>query len=487
MKNKLLIPNAPILIESIRSVGYSFESAMADIVDNSIGKNAKRIDIYFDILPSPYVAIVDDACGMSNIELEIAMQYGSKSSLEERDSNDLGRFGLGLKTASLSQCRRLTVITKRDGIMSAAQWDIDHIIKMNSWSLLEFTIDEIKNMKIASLLDNKISGTIVLWECFDRLESATKNFSKLFNEKISLARSHIALVFHRFIGDESISNKVKIYFNNEKVSPIDPFLSDNPATQPLNEQIIKINNEKIKVKPYILPYPSKLSAKDKKKLGDINDLRQSQGFYVYRNKRLIIWGTWFRLIKNYELNKLARIRVDIPNSLDSIWEIDIKKSTASLPDIIKQNLVAIVEKTVGKSEKVYRYRGRKINNDDIEHIWNVVNNRGKYEYLINRDTILYKKIISCLPESDIDYFDSFIKMIEDSFPYSDVYYRIAKNEIEQNTSSLEFEEAYKIAKDMIRASKDSGMDNILETMSKMDFFVNHKDVLEKLKGECEDE
>ena len=293
---------------------------------------------------------------MSNNELEIAMQYGSKSSLEERDSNDLGRFGLGLKTASLSQCRRLTVITKRDGIMSAAQWDIDHIIKMNSWSLLEFTIDEIKNMKIASLLDNKISGTIVLWECFDRLESATKNFSKLFNEKISLARSHIALVFHRFIGDESISNKVKIYFNNEKVSPIDPFLSDNPATQPLNEQIIKINNEKIKVKPYILPYPSKLSAKDKKKLGDINDLRQSQGFYVYRNKRLIIWGTWFRLIKNYELNKLARIRVDIPNSLDSIWEIDIKKSTASLPDIIKQNLVAIVEKTVGKSEKVYYSR-----------------------------------------------------------------------------------------------------------------------------------
>lgn len=136
-------------------------------------------------------------------------------------------------------------------------------------------------------------------------------------------------------------------------------------------------------------------------------MRQNQGFYVYRNKRLIIWGTWFRLIKQCELNKLARVRVDIPNSLDSIWEIDIKKSTASLPDVIKKNLVYIVENSVGRSERVYQYRGRCVNNDDLQHIWNVVDNRGSFQYQINRDLPLYRQLENCLGEKEPHYLTRF--------------------------------------------------------------------------------
>ena len=127
MKDRVILPYAPILVESTRSVGYSFESALADIIDNSISKRAKEIHVKYDSNDPQYVAVIDDACGMNEEELLTAMRYGSKSSNDEREEDDLGRFGLGLKMASLSQCRCLTVITKQEGGTVAAQWDLDHI------------------------------------------------------------------------------------------------------------------------------------------------------------------------------------------------------------------------------------------------------------------------------------------------------------------------------------------------------------------------
>lgn len=489
MNEKILIPNAPILVESTRSVGYSFESALADIIDNSVGKGAKEINVYFNSQDKPYLSVVDNACGMSREELENAMQYGSKSSLETRDKNDLGRFGLGLKMASLSQCRCLTVITKKDGQISAARWDLDYIIKTNEWTLIEFDKDEINELLFSDQLEDINSGTVVIWEKFDRLENSTNDFVKSFDAKIENARNHISLVFHRFIDGDDQSQNVKILFNGKQIKAIDPFLRSNNATQPLEEQTFRINGEVIKVKPYILPYISKLTSKDKAQIGDVNNLRQSQGFYIYRNKRLIIWGTWFRLIKNYELNKLARVRVDIPNSLDSIWEIDIKKSTASLPDIIKKNLVSIVESTVGKSERVYKYRGRKVTNSDLQCIWNVIDDRGAFHYQINRDFELYKQLENHLDESGIKYLDTFLKVVEDSFPYGDAYYRMAKNESDQTRANMDFESVYEAGLEMIDSAKNKGMDikTLLHTMENIDFFVKYPEVLKKLKEDFGDE
>lgn len=485
MKEKIILPYAPILVESTRSIGYSFESALADIIDNSISKNAKEIHIRFNSTTPQYVAVIDDACGMNQDELISAMRYGSKSSQDVRDANDLGRFGLGLKMASLSQCRKLTVITKQGEEIHGAQWDLDYIITQKDWALKCFDETEINNIQFIDELKEKESGTVVLWELFDRmLNGATESQkSKVFDEKIEIARNHISLVFHRFTGDENPTQRVNIYFNNEKIEPIDPFLSHHPATQPLVEQTLLIENSCIKVKPYILPYASKLSTKDKKMLGDLGDLRQNQGFYVYRNKRLIIWGTWFRLIKQHELNKLARVRVDIPNSLDSLWEIDIKKSAASLPDIIKKNLVGIVENTVGRSERVYRYRGRKVSDDDLQHIWNPIDNRGCFQYLINRDLPLYKKLEECLDEEGNRYLDSLIKTIEDAFPYGDVYFRLAKSENPVQTSSLEFDEVYKVAADMIQSIKeiDGDIATFISSMDKIDFFIKYPEVVDKIK------
>lgn len=489
VEEKILIPYAPILVESTRSIGYSFEAAIADIIDNSISKGAKSINVNFRSIGNPYIAIIDDACGMNEEELEIAMRYGSKSSLEVRDENDLGRFGLGLKMASMSQCRKLTVVSKKDSTICAAKWDLDYIMEKRDWALLKFNENEIEELQHINILKKQESGTIVIWENFDRMVNSSSNPQKVFDEKIEIARSHIALVFHRFIGSENFSKRLKIFFNNEKVDYIDPFLTNNAATQPLIEQSITINESEIKVKPYILPYISKLSTRDKKQIGDINDLRQNQGFYVYRNKRLIVWGTWFRLIKQHELNKLARVRVDIPNTLDSIWEIDVKKSTASLPYVIKRNLISIVENTVGRSERVYKYRGRNVKNDHLTHVWEPIENRGTLQYQINRELPLYRALEDSLDDKELSCLDSLLKTIEDAFPYGDVYYRLAKNESNIQPSSLEFHEVYQTAINMIDYIKSTN-GNIKEFLSKMDLydcFIKYPDVVKVIREEFGDE
>ena len=483
MNDELLIPYAPILVESTRSIGYSFEAALADIIDNSISANAKEIHVNFMSTDPAWLCVLDNGCGMSKDELRTAMKYGSKSSLDRRSDTDLGRFGLGLKTASLSQCRCLTVVSKKNGVISSARWDLDYVVSCENWALLWLDYSEIKSLPGVDRLEIQGDGTIVLWQEFDRLMLSSDNPQKVFDEKIELAREHVSLVFHRFLSDDSAQRRVRIFFNNDSVLPIDPFLSNHPATQPLTEQIIRIGTEQISVKPYILPFSSKLSTKDIKSIGGKDDLRQRQGFYVYRNKRLIIWGTWFRLLKQYELNKLARIRVDIPNSLDSMWEIDVKKSTASLPTIIKKSLIAIVETSVGRSERVYQYRGRDVRDDDLVHIWNKIDCRGKFQYVINRDLPLFKALESRQDDEGASILEAFLKIIEDAFPYSAVYYDLAKSENCVSAGNLDESEVYDVASRMIKQLRDNGeeISQFLIKLDKLDFFARYPAVVSRIR------
>lgn len=483
MKEKIVVPYAPTLVESTRSIGYSFEAAVADIIDNSISASATEIRVVFASKDPQYVCIEDNGWGMTASELENAMRYGSQSSTEIRRKDDLGRFGLGMKMASLSQCRKVTVLTKKDGKMSAACWNLDYIIQQGDWSLQVFSEKEVENIPGYMFLKLKESGTVVVWEQFDRLRQGAANIQKVFDEKIELTRNHLSLVFHRFINEENPKNRLTLLFNGEPVKGIDPFLTKHPATQPLSEQILRIASDEIRVKPFVLPYMNKLSKQDIDIIGGQDNLRQQQGFYIYRNKRLIIWGTWFRLIKQNELGKLARVRVDIPNSLDDLWEIDIKKSTASLPHFIKKNLVDIVENTVGRSERVYKYRGRNIQTDNLVHIWNPIDDRGRFQYRINRELPILKILENHLDESGSSLLDSFLRMLEDSFPYSDVYYRMAKSEANVTEGALETSEVYIMAEQMVNQLKLMGGDinAFLKTMDKMDFFIKYPDVVTQIK------
>ena len=210
----------------MRSLGYSFSSAIADLIDNSISAKADEISILSEPSADPWMVIFDNGCGMSKDELYEAMRYGSKSPLDKRDSDDLGRFGLGLKAASLSQCRRLVVVSKKNNEISAYSWDLDFVIEKGAWVLKCFSDEEIKEYFYIDMLDKVRAGTYILLENFDRVKEGTNDINTTFNKNLNDMENHIALVFHRFIEEGLI-----IRLNGIKIVGRDPFLSSHPATQ----------------------------------------------------------------------------------------------------------------------------------------------------------------------------------------------------------------------------------------------------------------
>ena len=475
MNVQVVEPRADILVESTRSIGYTFESALADIIDNSIGNGATHIDVRFSSIDPRYIAILDDGCGMTPDELIIAMRYGSKNVNDQRAESDLGRFGLGLKTASLSQCRKLTVISKKNNVISAASWDLDFIIEQQGWSLKVYDYDEIVNQYnkaipgILEQLNAYETGTIVIWENFDKMLEGASEPDTLFDEKISIARSHLELIYHNFL-DKTSKSPIEIRFNYLPLAAKDPFLTKHPGTQPLSEEYINLEGHNIKVKPYILPYINKLSPSDIELLGTLDDLRNKQGIYVYRNNRLIIWGTWFRLDTKNELNKLARIRVDIPNSLDHIWDIDIKKSTASLPNSIKQNLKFIVIRAIGSSERVYIHQGNKLINDEYDHVWELRKTKEETFFKINKELLIYKAFLESLSAEQAKQFKALIKLMEATVPFKYAYTLLAKNE---GTFDKDYsDEARKLFQDL--SSFDTmSREEVIMALEKIDFFANN--------------
>lgn len=456
MFDKECVPFAPSLIESMRSLGYSFSSAIADLIDNSISAKAKKIEIISNPGTNPNLIIFDDGCGMTQQELYEAMRYGSTSPLSERAVDDLGRFGLGLKSASLSQCRKLVVVSKKKGVLSAYSWDLDYIIHTEKWMLKGFSYEEIAMYPEIDRLFQQNQGTYICLSEFDRIKEGTSNIETTFNKNLDDMVEHLSLVFHRFL-EEGLVIKV----NNREIKGKDPFLSHNTATQRKKDIYIYIDHQKIALKPYILPHVSKLKSSDLDLVGGKERLRNEQGFYVYRNKRLIVWGTWFRLERKDELSKLARVRVDIPNTLDYMWSIDIKKSTAILPDIIKKNMYAAVYESVVSSEAVHTHRGRKDKKDkDIDYIWERTKIRSGYKYLINREIPQIRMLAQTLDDSQLKMLNKVITALEESFPVSALYVDAARGAVEeskQNTSEIEIEEMWNDLQNQFKYIKENGL------------------------------
>lgn len=368
-------PFAPVLMESTRAIGYNLESAIADIIDNSIAAFAHTIDIHFSPYDtSSYVSILDDGTGMSSQKIDDAMRYGSQSSLTERDDLDLGRFGLGMKTASLSQCRCLTVISKQTDSITARRWDLDEIYKQNKWALLELEEDELDTLPQYKALMELPHGTLVIWEKLDRMLKGTAHPEDLMNKQMEYVRDHLSLVFHRYLTGESGITKLDIKLNGLSVEPKDPFLSGRSMSFQDDEKFL-IDGHIVNVSTFILPHISRLTVQEKKALGGSDGLTKNQGFYIYRNKRLLVWGTWFRMHRKDELSKLARIRVDIPNALDHLWTLDIRKSSASPPDVIKTNLKRIVDRISEGSKATWTFRGKREVGSDGSHLWTKMRTR----------------------------------------------------------------------------------------------------------------
>ncbi len=413
---KTIIPPATSLLRGLRAIGYSFSTAVADIIDNSITARAKKIKLYFDpIEDEPYFMIFDDGCGMNYQELENAMIFGSNRDGKVDCEEDLGRFGLGLKSASLSQCKKFTVISKRYGKINAMSYDIDEIEKTNSWDLKVFSLEEAKNHKFADMLSNLESGTIVLWNKFDKIESESgNNFESAFRNIVSEMKKHIEYVFHRFY------DEVEIFVNERRIERRDPFLSACLKSQNGRATPITVVDGKkpIIVTSHTLPFANTLTQEEKALLGNPKSIYDEQGFYIYRNKRLIYWGNWMHMGYKSELNKLARIQIDMPSELDEVWMLDVKKSSAKIPEVIKENIRFAIEESTGKSKRVYRYRGEKESKAECP-VWNRIKDRdGFVKYEINRENPVLEMLLNNIGKNEIKLLENLLSQIEFYLPKS---------------------------------------------------------------------
>ncbi len=422
-------PDSRPFMETSRSFGnYDLQSALADLIDNSITAKCKKVEIYCDWNEGdPVIRIKDDGNGMSQSELNQAMKHASSDPTKSRDLDDLGRFGLGMKTASFSQARRLTVVTKTSEI-AGARWDIDKV--SDDWLMEVLDDDELKI--ISKLHETDGSGTEIIWEKTDRLAEDERMDEDSFNEIVSAAGKELSKIFHRFLQPDSGKqySKIDIEVDGNILQAFDPFYSKHSATIGIQEEEITLNDGIIKIKPYIIPHYSHLSTVKYEELGGLEGFIKNQGFYVYRNRRLIIYGTWFKILKHAPLTNLVRIRVDIPNSIDSEWKISVDKSDLQIPSYLKKRLREVVEKNVNKkSIKVYKGRSKPLDQTGIEQIWNKsISVDGKISYSINTNHTFIKWFIEKLDVEQSEFFTKvLLDLVSKNIPAPTIFYDVAQN------------------------------------------------------------
>lgn len=429
-------PGAGAMIESLRAVGYNLPTAIADVIDNSISAEARNVWLDFEWNGSDsWISIRDDGHGMSEYELTSAMRPGSKSPLEVRSPEDLGRFGLGLKTASFSQCRSLSVITKdHTGNTSERRWDLSYVEKHNEWRLLKSATETARS--IAESLSDQRSGTIVVWEILDRVvDNSPVNSSsahKRFLKQLDDVREHLAMTFHRYL--ETPGKRLSIWINGtsemNEVEPWDPFLSSNSFTKRTPFEEVDFGDSVVTIKGYVLPHKDKLGTDLHRVASGPKGWNAQQGFYVYRNDRMLVSGDWLKLGRNRawtkeEHYKLARISIDIPNTLDSQWNLDVKKSTARPPAHIREKLLKLAESVRKDARKVFAHRGEygpreQGSLEKLERPWKSVSRGGHTIYRIRRDHLLVKSLVSALEGAKKEV-EELLRYIEETVPIQKIW------------------------------------------------------------------
>lgn len=426
-------PKAGAMIEALRGLGYTTASALADIIDNSIAANASRVDLKF-IWQSKQsrIEILDNGNGMDAPGLDKAMRLGELNPLDKRDASDLGRFGMGLKTASFSQCRSLTVATMQNNQLNSLRWDLDVLIESSGdgWFILEGPsatgkplIEQFKSVE---------QGTLVLWEKLDRIVSDGFT-SDDFLDLVDQVERHLAMVFHRYLEDKN--QRFGIYINEKKITPWDPFMAGHPAkswSSPLASQLT--SGGTVEVECHVLPHKDRLSDREFESAGGPDGWTAQQGFYVYRNRRLLLAGSWLGLGKSRswtkeEAHKLARIRLDIPNTMDSDWKIDIRKATARPPVKIRRWLMRLAEDTRARARKTFASRGRASTNNfghDVIQAWRANQSKSGVRYRVDEEHPAVRAVLddagSLLPQ-----IKAMLRILEETIPVQKIWLDTAEN------------------------------------------------------------
>lgn len=359
-----VLPSARNLMNSLRDIGYDLPSAVADLVDNSIDAGAENVDVTFGGEgAASWVRITDDGMGMAPGELDEAMRYGSERTYS---ASALGHFGLGLKTGSLSQCRRLTVATRRrvKGRIAVRRWDLDVVAERDSWDLETPPRADLPGHLLAPLHES--TGAVVLWENLDRI-LAFRNpdgaaAKRALDSMAAEVATHLGMVFHRFITGEWTGGEafVNIAVNGVPVTAWDPFCREERRTKVLRQQAIELSLEgggfaKLLVSPFVLPAQNEFSSPEAHAIAaGPSRWNRQQGFYVYRRDRLIQSGGWNRIRTLDEHAKLARIAIDLPVGHEDLFGINVAKMSIIIPEAARPSLRAIASAVVQAAQRKYR-------------------------------------------------------------------------------------------------------------------------------------
>ena len=416
-------PDPAATIETLGALGYSTESAVADLIDNSIAAGATRVDVilYWDGADS-WCAVADNGRGMTGNELKQAMTIGSRDPVLPRDTADLGRFGFGLKTASFSQCRELTVGShKANQRFAYRTWDLDYVRAEGRWLLLKSPPPRAQNL--IEQCHRSSTGTVVVWRRLtgdlveEGVDVTDRRAQQRFLQRVASLKRHLEMTFGRFLLRED--KPLQLLLNEVPVVGWDPFLADHPTTQRLSTERLLLRGETVEVSPFVLPHRSKLTDAEYECAGWQDGWNAQQGFYVYRADRLIQAGGWF--IKGHTKDadhNLARIAVDVPATLDRDWSLDVRKAFVRPPGPLADDLKRIASVTRGKALEVYRHRGahvRRRTNKPAEPVWHQLKKHGKTTFRINRKHTLIAQLLENSGEGRQALRD-FIRVVEETLP-----------------------------------------------------------------------
>jgi hypothetical protein len=488
MKYQNTNPNPAALLSSLRDIGYNIETAIEDLIDNSITAKAIKIEIRMIWNKGdPWMAILDNGRGMSNSELVKAMTLAGNNPLETRHKDDLGRFGLGLKTASFSQCKQLTVITFNNNSLSAAEIDLEEVnTNIDKGFRVGILEDDDINTLSLSILDRQFpeflaskKGTLVLWKKMDRIDhfDHIDTRQKKFTSMSSNVKERIQITFHRFMRQEKGSPKIEIIFNKDILSYFDPFNTKNSKTRELPEKILKLENKKILAQAYILPHHS-VGDEEYKKYALSDGYFMNQGFYVYRNRRLIARGTWLRLTHRSELTKLVRIKIDIPNTLDDILRVNVMKSSLIFPETLKEQLSQVLDQITNAGIQVYRKRAQRVISEITEPMWIRTKKDGKIFYQINHDSRLISSLTNDLNDDQYDKFSILLKSLESCFPTMPFFNDLANNPNQLEKPKISEEELTRVINILKSDIQDELAD--IDLILKIEPFASNKDQTKKI-------
>ena len=329
-------PDPANMITALRQIGYTLEQSLADLIDNSINAKASHVlvRLIHDGERIVRVLIADNGSGMNDTKLREAMKFGSE---QKNDGKSLGKYGMGLKVASLGYAQTLTVLTRQQKYVGGRRWTVDGI--SDGWVCDMLDSSEVEKTLEQPLgnVDLSRKGTLLIWSDIDRLTVEKGGLAKTIQKITKKLKLHFGVCFHRFIEDERLEIRIddRAVGSDETdicqiVTPINPFKYDASG----DDQYPKLFETDVpgvgplRVDAHIWPPNSKSL---EYKLG--GKAAEAQGFYFYRNDRLIQTGGWNGVLDSQTdpHNSLARIVINMDPNQDAQYGLNVQKSAIIVP------------------------------------------------------------------------------------------------------------------------------------------------------------